>query len=177
MTVTELKYTMIRILAAFALLVYALPSHAKLEIEIIQGNAAALPIAIVPFQWRAAGQPPITTITEVISSDLYRSGLFSPMDEADMVDRPADGESIRFGTWRLLRVDYIVIGWVNDAPGGSGYDIVYQLFELFFTGGQKKITGVFTFRYRSKSDIYALREADVQGPVGGFNAGNVTIEK
>lgn len=121
---------MIRILAAFALLVYALPSHAKLEIEIIQGNAAALPIAIVPFQWRAAGQPPITTITEVISSDLYRSGLFSPMDEADMVDRPADGESIRFGTWRLLRVDYIVIGWVNDAPGGSGYDIVYQLFDV-----------------------------------------------
>ena len=61
------------------------PAQAKLEIEIIQGNAAALPIAVVPFQWRAAGPPPITGVAEVIASDLYRSGLFAPLDEADMV--------------------------------------------------------------------------------------------
>ena len=47
-----------------------------------------------------------------------------------MVDRPADAESIRFGTWRLLKTDYLVIGWVNDAPGGNAYDIVYQLFDV-----------------------------------------------
>jgi TolB protein len=111
------------------LLFLAFDARAQLEIEIVQGNASQLPIAIVPFQWRSASPPPVTTVSEVVSNDLYRSGLFAPVDEADMVDRPADAESIRFGTWRLLKVDYLVIGWVNDSPGG-GYDIVYQLFDV-----------------------------------------------
>jgi TolB protein len=105
-------------------------AQAKLEIEIIQGNASALPIAIIPMQWRATDPRPQTGVAEVVSSDLYRSGLFDPLDEEDMVDRPVDAESIRYGTWRLLKVDYLVIGQVKDAPGGTGYDIVYQLFDV-----------------------------------------------
>jgi len=118
------------ILYTLLLLLLAQAAQAKLEIEIVQGNASALPIAIIPLQWRAGGPPPATRVAEVISSDLYRSGLFAPLDEKDMVDRPADAESIRFGTWRLLKVDYIVLGWINDSPDGSGYDIVYQLFDV-----------------------------------------------
>jgi TolB protein len=130
MTVTEfMKYLSKLMILSLALLA-APPALAKLEIEIIQGNASALPIAVIPMQWRAAGPPPITGVAEVVASDLYRSGLFDPLDEADLVDRPSDAESIRFGTWRLLKTDYIVIGWVNDAPGGNGYDIVYQLFDV-----------------------------------------------
>ncbi len=124
-----MRKSILNLFAATLLGLWALGAQAKLEIEIVQGNASQLPIAIVPFQWRAAGPPPVTTVSEVVSNDLYRSGLFAPVDEADMADRPADAESIRFGTWRLLKVDYIVIGWVNDSPGG-GYDIVYQLFDV-----------------------------------------------
>jgi TolB protein len=109
---------------------WAPSAQAKLEIEIIKGHASALPIAVVPFQWRASGYPPITSVTDVVSQDLYRSGLFKPVDEADMAERPVDAESIRFGTWRLLKTDYIVIGRVNNAPDGNGYDIVYQLFDV-----------------------------------------------
>ena len=105
-------------------------AQAKLEIEIIQGNASALPIAIIPLQWRASDPAPEVGVAEVVSTDLYRSGLFEPLDNADMVDRPVDAESIRYGTWRLLKVDYLVIGHVNDAPDGNGYDIVYQLFDV-----------------------------------------------
>src|SRR3972149_1126014 len=74
--------------------------QAQLQIEIISGNASALPIAIVPFKW----------------------------EEKDMADRPADEESIRFGTWRLLKVDYIVVGKVRTAADG-GHELVYQLFD------------------------------------------------
>jgi TolB protein len=105
-------------------------AQAKLEIEIIQGNAAALPIAVIPMQWRASDPRPETGVAEVVASDLYRSGLFAPLEERDMVDRPVDEESIRFGTWRLLQADYLVIGHVEDAPDGNGYDIVYQLFDV-----------------------------------------------
>lgn len=120
----------LRHLAALFLLVFvAVEARAQLQIEIVQGNAAQLPIAIVPFHWRAAGPPPINTVSSVVSADLYRSGLFAPVKEEDMVDRPADAESIRFGTWRLLKVDYIAVGHVNDNAAG-GYDIVYQLFDV-----------------------------------------------
>lgn len=118
--------------ALFALLFLSFSQllQAKLEIEIIQGNASALPIAIIPMQWRSSDPRPQTGVAEVVSNDLYRTGLFEPLEERDMVDRPVDEESIRFGTWRLLKVDYVVIGHVNDAPDGSGYDIVYQLFDV-----------------------------------------------
>lgn len=118
-----------KLLITLILITWSLGAQAKLEIEIVQGNASQLPIAIVPFQWRSTTPPPATSVSEVVSGDLYRSGLFAPVAEADMVDRPVDAESIRFGTWRLLKVDYLVIGWVNDSPGG-GYDIVYQLFDV-----------------------------------------------
>ena len=127
MTLTK---TMQKIFYILLFLLVSQLAHAKLEIQIIQGNAAALPIAVIPMQWRATDPRPSTGVSEVISSDLYRSGLFDPLEEQDMVDRPVDAESIRYGTWRLLKVDYLVIGHVRDAPGNTGYDIVYQLFDV-----------------------------------------------
>lgn len=122
----------IRILSMAALLLFAWATNARaqLEIEIISGNPSALPIAIVPFAWEDPDPQPITTVSEIVSADLYRSGLFEPIDEADMVERPRDAEDIRFGTWRLLKVDYIVIGTVRPAPEGQGHDLVYQLFDV-----------------------------------------------
>jgi len=119
-----------KLMYALVLLLFSQLTQAKLEIEIVQGNASALPIAIIPMQWHGSGPPPLTDVAEVVSSDLYRSGLFAPLDEEDMVDRPVDAESIRFGTWRLLKVDYVVIGRVNDAPDGNGFDVVYELFDV-----------------------------------------------
>ena len=106
------------------------PAWADLEIEIISGNPAALPIAIVPFKWDDATPPPLTPMDEIISGDLHRSGLFEPMDTADMSERPVDEESIRFGTWRLLQVDYIVIGSVRTPADGRGHELIYQLFDV-----------------------------------------------
>jgi TolB protein len=127
MTVTENVKKLI--ILAMALLACN-TTWAQLEIEIISGNPSALPIAIVPFQWQDAGLPPTTSVDEVVSGDLYRSGLFDPMDVGDMVERPVDEESIRFGTWRLLKVDYIVIGSVRGARDGNGHELIYQLFDV-----------------------------------------------
>jgi len=104
--------------------------QAQLKIEIINGNASALPIAIVPFKWEESIPAPLTGVSEIVASDLYRSGLFDPMAESDMAERPADEESIRFGTWRLLKVDYIVVGRVRPAADGNGHELIYQLFDV-----------------------------------------------
>jgi TolB protein len=119
------------ILGFFALALLPLRgAEAQLEIEIISGNPSALPIAIVPFEWQDATPPPITTVDEIIASDLYRSGLFDPMDVEDMAERPLEEEQIRFGTWRLLKVDYIVIGSVRTPADREGHELVYQLFDV-----------------------------------------------
>ena len=126
MTVTE---NVKKIIVTLLLLTAPL-AQAQLQIEIISGNASALPIAIVPFKWEESTPPPITGVAEIVAGDLYRSGLFDPMEEADMAERPSDEDAIRFGTWRLLKVDYIVIGKVRPAANGEGHELVYQLFDV-----------------------------------------------
>jgi TolB protein len=119
-----------RLLAILLFLLPAGAAQAQLQIEIIDGNPSALPIAIVPFQWMEAGPPPIDTVDQIVSGDLYRSGLFDPMAVEDMADKPVDQEGIRFGTWRLMKVDYIVIGKVRAPADGQGHEIIYQLFDV-----------------------------------------------
>ena len=105
-------------------------AHAQLQIEIISGNASALPIAIVPFNWEEASPPPADSVDQIVSNDLYRSGLFKPLNRDDIIEFPHEEADIRFGTWRLLKTDYIVIGKVRDAPGGQGHELIYQLFDV-----------------------------------------------
>jgi TolB protein len=119
-----------RLLALVTALAFAGAAHAQLQIEIVDGNPSALPIAVVPFQWLEAGPPPSDTVDEVVAADLYRSGLFDPMAPEDMPDKPVDPEGIRFGTWRLLKVDYIVIGKVRTPVDGQGHEIHYMLYDV-----------------------------------------------
>jgi TolB protein len=113
----------------FAMLAFQ-SAEAQLEIEIISGNPSALPIAIVPFAWQDATLAPDTSVDDIISGDLYRSGLFEPMSVEDMAERPVEEEDVRFGTWRLLKVDYIVIGKVRTPTDGQGHELIYQLFDV-----------------------------------------------
>ncbi len=102
---------------------------AKLEIEIVRGNKSAIPIAVVPFAWASSVPQPATGTAGIISDDLYRSGLFDPLAEADMVARPQGPTDIRYGDWKLLKTDYLVIGSVEDGSNGD-YRFVYQLYDV-----------------------------------------------
>ena len=120
----------IRLFVLLLALAAAASAQAQLQIEIIDGNPSALPIAVVPFQWQEAGPPPIDAVDTIVSNDLYRSGLFDPMAKEEMADKPTDAEGIRFGTWRLMKVDYIVIGKVRTPVDGQGHEIHYELWDV-----------------------------------------------
>lgn len=122
------KYFVYLLVAMMAVVVNS-RAFAELEIEIVKNEINALPVAIVPFAWNTSDPAPITGINDVVSSDLYRSGLFDPLDKNDMIERPSDPTDLRFGTWRLLKVDAVAIGQVRDAPGG-GYTARYWLFDV-----------------------------------------------
>ena len=113
-----------------------LSAHA-LEIEITEGVEGALPIAIVPFAYRGAGNPPAQDVAAVVTADLARSGRFKPLPLADMLARPSTTDAVDFRDWRAVSVENLVIGEI-EPNGPLGYLVKFRLFDVF-RGGQ--ITG------------------------------------
>jgi TolB protein len=89
-------------------------AHAGLEITVSGGETAARPIAIVPFAQPAELG---TSLADIISSDLARSGQFAPKAPADMLERPTDAAQVNFKNWRVLNVDNVVVGQVRRSNG------------------------------------------------------------
>lgn len=119
-----------RILALFMLLCAPMLAHSQaLEVGIVQGEASALPIAVVPMQYQGTSAAPDTEVAAVVSADLNRSGQFRALGERDMVERPTQGSEINFPNWRLLKQDFVVVGRVLDNPDG-GYRVEYELFDI-----------------------------------------------
>ena len=100
-----------------------------LEIDIVGGNAAALPIAVVPMPYQGAAAAPAIDVAAVVSADLNRSGQFRGLPVDDLVERPTRGSEVNYPTWRALNQDYLVVGRVVDAGGGS-YRVEYELFDV-----------------------------------------------
>ncbi|MDX2506370.1 MAG: Tol-Pal system beta propeller repeat protein TolB [Gammaproteobacteria bacterium] len=113
----------------FYLLLFVTNSYAVLEIEIKGGFQSANPIAIVPFAWSASGKLPVD-IASIVSSDLSRSGLFSPLSLNQLPERPAIGNAINFPRWKNTEAEQLVIGDINDVGQGR-YEVKFQLLDIF----------------------------------------------
>ena len=128
----------------------ALAQQQGLEIDIIGGNASALPIAVVPMPYQGSGAPPQTDVARVIREDLARSGQFRGLPEQDIVERPTKGSEINYPTWRLLKQDFLVVGRVVDAGSGS-YRVEYELFDV---AKQQRLLGLaMTARASAMRDV------------------------
>src|SRR5690606_16433907 len=153
-TPTLAMKTPLRWFALFvALLVAPLMASAQqqgLEIDIIGGNASALPIAVVPMPYQGSRTPPETDVAKVVRDDLARSGQFRTLPEAQMVERPTRGGEINYPTWRQLRQDYIVVGRVLDA-GDGGYRVEYELFDV--ARGERLLGLAMTARASAMRDV------------------------
>lgn len=120
-----------------SLLMASKASFATLEIVITEGTDSARPIAVVPFKWLGEGEEPYN-FTEVIGSDLIRSGQFSPVDISDLPSLPASDREIEdYSTWARLGVEGVLVGTVAEfAPGR--YEVTYELIDPLrgqITGG------------------------------------------
>ena len=105
-------------------------AHAQtLQISISEGNAAALPIAVVPFDYLGAQAAPDTDLAAVVRADLDRSGAFRTLADRDIVERPLRGSDVNFGTWRMLKQEFLLVGRVIDNPEG-GYRTEFELFDV-----------------------------------------------
>jgi len=123
-------------LAAFALAFCTMQVSAQgLTLDIVNGNASAIPIVTVPFAYQGSSTPPETDIGDIVRADLNRCGQFRSLAKDQVVEFPARGSDIKFPTWRLLKQDYIVVGRVLDAGAGE----VRVEAELYTVGDQKPL--------------------------------------
>jgi TolB protein len=118
-----------RALVCLALLVPA-AAVADLRVEITEWNIEPAPIAVVPFGWQGQGDAPPLDVAAVIAADLRRSGRFAPVAESQMLSKPTSGTDLDFDDWRILKVEAVVIGRVEQT-GDNAYSVQFQLFDPF----------------------------------------------
>src|SRR5678815_3920836 len=100
MCIRDRTRTLPRLASSLALLLFALlpitafAQQQGLEIDIVGGNAAALPIAVVPMPFQGSGAAPATDVAAVIRADLDRSGQFRSLAERDMVEHPTSSGDV-----------------------------------------------------------------------------------
>ena len=114
-----------------ALLVVCIPVKsvfADLRIEVTQGVDNAVRLAVVPFDWRGIGGLP-ENISDIIDADLVLSGRFESLPASQMLSLPHEPAEIFNRDWRLLNVEYLVIGHVS--PVGDRYRLTYTLYNVF----------------------------------------------
>ncbi len=109
---------------------FSLPAHAVLKIDITEGVEGAAPIAIIPFKWSGTAMLADSDITQIVNSDLARSGKFSPVAEKDLLARPQRPQDIHFKTWRVSGVDHLVIGSV-DKTSADRFKVDFRLFNVY----------------------------------------------
>jgi TolB protein len=132
-----LNKTIGRLVWAFAALLLATAAHAQgLNIDIVNGNATATPIAVVPFDFDGAALPPDANPGEIVRADLARSGQFRTLPKNDIVEFPTRQSEVKFATWNLLKQDYLVVGRVSDS--GDGVRVEWELFDV---ARQQKMAG------------------------------------
>ena len=137
-------------LTALLLPIVAMAQQKGLEIDIVGGNASALPIAVVPMPYQGSAGAPATDVAAVVRSDLDRSGQFRGLPEVQIVERPTRGSEVKYPTWRALKQDYLVVGRVLDAGAGA-YRVEYELFDV--AKGERMLCLAMTARSNAMRDV------------------------
>jgi TolB protein len=107
------------------------PAAAVLKLDVTQGNVQPVPIAIPDFigvglQDPAGGR----NVSQIISSNLRRSGLFAPIDQAAYIEKIASVDTLpRFADWRQINAQALVTGRITQSDGRLKAE--FRLWDVF----------------------------------------------
>ncbi|QPF92854.1 Tol-Pal system protein TolB [Bradyrhizobium commune] len=123
--------------AAGLVMPHALLAQTKLQVT--EGNVAPLPIAITNF---VAGSPSDgevgAGVTQVITNNLKRSGLFNPIDQAAFIERISNIDvAPQFQNWKTLNAQALVTGRMTRQPDGR----LKAEFRLWDVASGQQLTG------------------------------------
>jgi TolB protein len=105
---------------------------AVLKLDVTQGTIQPIPIAVPEFVAVATTDPAIgRNISEIIGSNLGRSGLFAPIDPAAFLEKITTIDSLpRFPDWRAVNAQALVTGRISQADGGR-LKAEFRLWDVF----------------------------------------------
>ncbi len=105
---------------------------AVLRLDITQGNPQPMPIALPDFL--AGTQDEADTarnVTQVITADLKRSGLFAPIDPAAFTEKITNTDRVpRFADWRVINAQALVTGRLTRQRDGR-LKAEFRLWDVF----------------------------------------------
>jgi TolB protein len=112
------------------MLAFAAPAaRAEPHIDLDKGKIEPLPIAIPEFAGGSAGQV-ARDITQVVSADLERSGLFLPLDPRSFIDKEGATRSPpRYADWRVINAQALVTGGIEVQPDGR-LQVEFRLWDV-----------------------------------------------
>lgn len=119
------------------------PARAALEIDITRGNVEPLPIAIPEFHNPDGRSADVARgMSEVITANLERSGLFRPLDPSAFIQKPASLQiRPRFSDWRLIKAQALVSGKVESEADGR-LKVEFRLWDVL---AEEQMTGLIYF--------------------------------
>jgi TolB protein len=131
-----LRFTRRRLLrlgaGAGALLASSGGALGVLRIDITQGNIQPMPIALPDF---VAGTPgdgeSAGSVTQIITANLRRCGLFAPIDPAAFIEKIANVDAVpRFPDWRAINAQALVTGRLT-RQGDGRLRAEFRLWDVF----------------------------------------------
>lgn len=104
------------------------PAAAQLTVQILRGMAESVPIAVIPLAWEGTTAAP-WDIAATVQADLERSGRFRPLPRAQMLELPHAADAVDVSDWRMLKVDYVLVGRLSALPDGR-FEVRYELVSV-----------------------------------------------
>jgi TolB protein len=118
-----------------------LPAWAQqpLRLDITRGDVQPMPIALPDFTGGAPADADVArNMTQVITANLKRSGLFAPIDPAAYIQKSINMDALpQFADWRVINAQALVTGRLTRQPDGR-LKAEFRLWDVF--GGQQ-LTG------------------------------------
>ena len=134
--------------AGAALALLPLVASAQLDVVITRSTQRAMPVAVVPLDWRVRLMAPVD-LARTVEADLERTGQFAPLGRESMITRPASFADMRLTNWRIMDVEAVVVGHVS----GTETDLTIEIELVDVYAGRSMIV------YRLQSSREALRDA------------------
>ena len=125
--------------AGAASLAWPRETSAQLRIDVTQGTIQPVPIALPDFVGGGQADGEVArNVTQIITANLRRSGLFAPIDPAAYLERITSIDGVpRFADWRVINAQALVTGRMTRQPD-SCFKAEFRLWDVF--GGQQ-LTG------------------------------------
>jgi TolB protein len=120
------------------------PARAVLRVDVNEGNVQPVPIAVTDFLAGSPGDAETARgVSQIITGNLRRSGLFAPIDPAAFLEKIANTDvAPRFADWRAINAQALVTGRVTRQPDGR-LKAEFRLWDVL-GGGQQAGQQYFT---------------------------------